>query len=210
MQFHLSNQMSTISSKSSHSSSTQTSSSENLFNLSKTTQIKFTWTQSDPNGVFPRCVYITGSFCKWKHKFQMHPNVKEKLFELSISLPKGVFYFKFIVDDKWEVHSSYATITDNGFVNNCIDTSTYFAKPIEDDLFRNKRLIACPECYCKTFHIGRRQLNHVQHCHCLMKCKVNVCERMLNVCATQRVRNKTVIVVYYKRNDNNNNMTKCK
>ena len=203
--------MSTISNKSSHSSSTQTSSTENLFTSVKTVQIKFTWKQPNTTRVFPQCVYITGSFCKWKHKFQMHRNIKDKLFELNMSLPKGIFYFKFIVDDKWEVHSSYATISDNGFVNNCIDTTTYFAKPHEDNhnkdnnLFRNKRLITCPECYCKMFSIGTRQLNHVQCCHCLVKYS-HKGDNVVNVCATQRVRNKNVIVVYYKRNNNNNNM----
>ena len=69
------------------------------------------------------CVYLTGSFCDWHQFFQMEKSQKQKnKFFLILFLPKGVYQYKFKIDDKWKCNSNFPTCSDkNGNVNNILD-----------------------------------------------------------------------------------------
>ena len=74
-------------------------------------------------------VYLTGSFCDWHQFFEMEKyvdenekNNKNKKFFLTLFLPKGVYQYKFKIDDQWKCNSNFPTCNDkNGNINNIID-----------------------------------------------------------------------------------------
>ena len=68
-------------------------------------------------------VYLTGSFCNWHQFFQMEKSQKQNdKFYLTLFLPKGVYQYKFKIDDKWKYNSNFPTCSDkNGNINNVID-----------------------------------------------------------------------------------------
>lgn len=79
-------------------------------------------------------VYLTGSFCDWHQFFQMEKSQKQNdKFYLTLFLPKGVYQYKFKIDDKWKYNSNFPTCSDkNGNINNVIDL-TEEKKDNEDD-----------------------------------------------------------------------------
>jgi hypothetical protein len=80
--------------------------------------------QWDGNG---NNVYLTGSFCDWHQFFEMKkledPNNKDNIkFFLTLFLPKGIYQYKFKIDDQWKCNSNFPTCSDkNGNINNIVD-----------------------------------------------------------------------------------------
>ena len=83
--------------------------------------IVFEWEGNENN------VYLTGSFCDWHQFFEMEkvedPNNKNNYkFFLTLFLPKGVYQYKFKIDDQWKCNSNFPTCSDkNGNINNIVD-----------------------------------------------------------------------------------------
>lgn len=68
-------------------------------------------------------VFISGSFFDWNKRIKMYKN-KNNIFEQELYLPRGKYYFKFIVDGVWKWSSFYQQEKDNsGNINNYIDTT---------------------------------------------------------------------------------------
>lgn len=68
-------------------------------------------------------VYLTGSFTGWNSKIKMNCFQKGKFF-LIIPLNSGIYEFKFIVNNEWEISDKYPTINDErGIINNIIDNN---------------------------------------------------------------------------------------
>jgi len=78
-------------------------------------------------------VYVTGSFSNWKQWFLMNKNPSnDKEFIITLELPKGVYFFKFIVDSNWKCSKDYHIEYDgNGNYNNKLDTTTIKTYVIE-------------------------------------------------------------------------------
>ena len=55
----------------------------------------------------------------------MKKNVNQGYYEANILLKKGVYKFKFIVDNDWKCSKDYETIKENKGKNNIIDLSNY-------------------------------------------------------------------------------------
>lgn len=69
-------------------------------------------------------VYVTGSFSNWTQWFVMTKNPKSGFFELVLDLPRGIHFFKFIVDGKWCFSKHHQTSTDDkDNMNNILDTN---------------------------------------------------------------------------------------
>ena len=100
-------------------------------------------------------VYLTGSFCNWHQFFQMEKSQKQNdKFYLTLFLPKGVYQYKFKIDDKWKYNSNFPTCSDkNGNINNVIDLteekkdnedntdfSTNFITKLEDSISEEVKL----------------------------------------------------------------------
>ena len=100
-------------------------------------------------------VYLTGSFCDWHQFFQMEKSQKQNdKFYLTLFLPKGVYQYKFKIDDKWKYNSNFPTCSDkNGNINNVIDLteekkdnedntdfSTSFITKVEDSISEEVKL----------------------------------------------------------------------
>mmetsp|Transcript_19178 Transcript_19178/g.28662 ORF Transcript_19178/g.28662 Transcript_19178/m.28662 type:complete len:262 (+) Transcript_19178:64-849(+) len=74
-------------------------------------------------------VYIAGSFNDWKGKVPMkaEPPVNEKeqvnaVFTITLDLPPGTHYYKFIVDDKWQYDPGEERMVNHaGVVHNVIE-----------------------------------------------------------------------------------------
>ena len=81
----------------------------------------FRW---DGNG---KSVYLTGSFCDWHQIFEMEKcedpiNKNNNKFYLTLFLPRGLYQYKFIIDNQWRCNSNFPTCSDkNGNINNVID-----------------------------------------------------------------------------------------
>lgn len=74
-------------------------------------------------------VYITGSFCSWTQFFIMS-RVPNGTFQLVLDLPKGVYQYKFKVDNQWKYNTTAPTISDNEKnVNNIVDTTNIVPPP---------------------------------------------------------------------------------
>ena len=100
-------------------------------------------------------VYLTGSFCGWHQFFQMEKSQKQNdKFYLTLFLPKGVYQYKFKIDDIWKYNSNFPTCSDkNGNINNIIDLtkekkdnenstdfSTSFITKVEDSISEETKL----------------------------------------------------------------------
>jgi len=46
-------------------------------------------------------VYVTGNFSNWTHWFAMTKNPLNGNFELMLDLPRGIYQYKYVVDNKW-------------------------------------------------------------------------------------------------------------
>eukprot|EP01017_Pseudomicrothorax_dubius_P009930 TRINITY_DN1347_c0_g1_i8.p1 TRINITY_DN1347_c0_g1~~TRINITY_DN1347_c0_g1_i8.p1 ORF type:complete len:224 (+),score=36.00 TRINITY_DN1347_c0_g1_i8:140-811(+) len=67
-------------------------------------------------------VFVTGTFTDWTKHLRMtkYGNV----FSLNMSLPRGIYFYKYIVDGVWRFAESEKTkIDDQGNINNVIDTN---------------------------------------------------------------------------------------
>lgn len=79
--------------------------------------IKFYWREGGNE------IFITGSFCDWSKRFKMYKN-KYGIFEVELFLTKGLYQFKFVVDNIWKCSSDYPqTKDDQGIYNNYIESS---------------------------------------------------------------------------------------
>lgn len=115
-----------------------------------------------------KMVYITGTFCAWTQFFIMsrRPN---GTFQLVLDLPKGVYQYKFKVDNQWRYSTTAPTIVDNDQnLNNIIDNSYYVipspvkndnnASPEVNDANVNKSKIKTKGVY-ETYYPGKLELN---------------------------------------------------
>jgi len=92
--------------------------------------VKFYWEEGGNE------VFITGSFYDWNKRIKMYKN-KNNIFEQELYLPRGKYYFKFIVDNVWKWSSFYQQEKDNsGNINNYIDTTN-----INTNIRLNKNII---------------------------------------------------------------------
>ena len=68
-------------------------------------------------------VYLTGSFCHWNQFFEMKKSQEQNnKFFLNLFLPKGIYQYKFKINDKWKYNSNFPICKDkNGNINNIID-----------------------------------------------------------------------------------------
>ena len=87
--------------------------------------VTFEWDKGGNN------VYLTGSFCNWKQFFLMKKEKNGK-FILNLNLPKGVYQYKFKIDEEWKFNDKYPTFKENGIINNYLDISENTTKNIED------------------------------------------------------------------------------
>lgn len=69
-----------------------------------------------------KVVYISGSFSNWTHWFIMKKK-ENGIFELVLDLPRGIYEYKFIVDNKWRYSLHQPNCKDSkGNVNNIISS----------------------------------------------------------------------------------------
>ena len=70
-----------------------------------------------------QCVYLTGSFCNWEQFFEMKKSSsKNNKFFLTLFLPKGIYQYKFKIDNIWKYNSNFPIYHDNsGNTNNILD-----------------------------------------------------------------------------------------
>lgn len=79
-------------------------------------EILFKWIEGG------KSVCISGSFCKWKQMIELEKSSNGSCFEIRLSLPIGIYQYKFLVDDKWLFSNEDPICTDeNGNINNIID-----------------------------------------------------------------------------------------
>ena len=69
-------------------------------------------------------VYVTGNFCGWNQFFLMKKNPQGS-FTLTLDLPRGNHQYKFKVDNEWKCNEKFPTCENNGFLNNCLDTTNW-------------------------------------------------------------------------------------
>ena len=126
--------------------------------------ILFQWDSGGSN------VYLTGSFCDWKQFFEMENDEEDKKkYNLTLYLPKGIYQYKFKIDEQWKCNSNYPTCRDkNGNINNYIDLTK---QPIEelttdfsthsltlkdekknDEIFSNFQKDINFKCHISSFH----------------------------------------------------------
>jgi len=68
-------------------------------------------------------VFVTGTFTGWKDHVSLQKIGNE--FNTILRLPKGIYYYKFIVDGEWKFSPDDLTAPDeHGNINNIIDTTT--------------------------------------------------------------------------------------
>ena len=147
-------------------------------------------------------VFLTGSFCNWKQKFQM-PKITDDLFQITLALPKGVYYYKFVVDGEWNYSPNKEFTTKQGITNNIIDTTKVVIEEHKNTNTQNntnkknivlKAPVPCPDSYKeKIKNIQSVMLNHslVRH---------NKNKKITVVSFSYRIRQKNVIFIYYKPN----------
>lgn len=101
-------------------SETRDSTKETVINEPKI-QYKFEWKDGGNE------VKITGSFLNnWKTKEKMKKNLTTGIYEITLSIPKGIHQFKFIVDDRWVCSQHYKITKDkDNNANNVIDLTDY-------------------------------------------------------------------------------------
>ena len=84
--------------------------------------VTFEWDKGGNN------VYVTGNFCNWNQFFLMKKD-KDGKFNLKLNLPKGIYQYKFKVDEEWEYNDKFPTCNENGIINNYIDTNNLWNEP---------------------------------------------------------------------------------
>ena len=145
-------------------------------------------------------VFLTGSFCNWKQKFQMS-KITDDLFQITLALPKGVYYYKFVVDGVWNYSPNKEFATEQGITNNIIDTTKVAIEEHKKTNTQNnankknivlKVPVPCPDSYKDSIkNIQSVMLNHslVRH---------NKDKKITVVSSSYRIRQKNVIFIYYK------------
>uniref|UniRef100_A0A0G4H504 AMP-activated protein kinase glycogen-binding domain-containing protein n=1 Tax=Chromera velia CCMP2878 TaxID=1169474 RepID=A0A0G4H504_9ALVE len=79
-----------------------------------------TWTHGGQN------VFVTGSFNGWSLENKLRLVRSGNEFSIIKDLPRGVHYYKFIVDDQWKYSPDQTVQADqHGNVNNVLDTTRY-------------------------------------------------------------------------------------
>jgi N-acetylneuraminic acid mutarotase len=78
--------------------------------------ITFTWKYEGST------VYLCGSFSQWQIKLKMNRDSEDEPFKLEVSLPPGIYEYKFIVDGVWQ-YNPYEGVVEAGFdtFNNIIE-----------------------------------------------------------------------------------------
>ena len=77
-------------------------------------------------------IYQTGNFTDWKNHIKMEKIYDE--FKYILKLPKGIYYYKFIVDGEWKFSPDDPhTPDENGNINNYIDTTQIEKNVFIDD-----------------------------------------------------------------------------
>ena len=103
--------------KSEHYNSDQVTQEKTESEVQNKNLIRFYWREGGNE------VFITGSFCEWSKRFKMYKN-KNDIFEVELFLAKGLYQFKFIVDNIWRCSSDYPQMKDaQGIYNNYIESS---------------------------------------------------------------------------------------
>ncbi len=144
-------------------------------------------------------VFLTGSFCNWKQKFQM-PKITENLFQITLALPKGIYYYKFVVDGEWNYSRNKEFTTEQGITNNIIDTTKVVIEQHKNNSNNNsnkksvmlKTPVPCPDSYKNNI----RNIQSVMLNHSLVRYNKN--KRITVVSSSYRIRQKNVIFIYYK------------
>jgi len=83
--------------------------------------IEFKWNKGG------NIVYITGSFCNWENFFLMEKK-SDGNFYITLHIPKGIYQYKFKVDNQWKIDNDAKIVNENGNENNVINTDDYEKK----------------------------------------------------------------------------------
>ena len=81
-----------------------------------TQPVTFEWEKEEKD-----VVYLTGSFCNWKQFFIM-PKI-DKIYSLTLPLPKALHKFKFRINDIFLLNKKYPEMKEGDSICNYIDTS---------------------------------------------------------------------------------------
>lgn len=66
-------------------------------------------------------VLLTGSFFDWGSPVKLQRSENTNLFHITLSLPTGIHYYKYIVDGIWTINTKHPDSMDHlGNINNCI------------------------------------------------------------------------------------------
>ena len=80
--------------------------------------IEFKWNKGG------NIVYITGSFCNWENFFLMEKK-SDGTFSITLHIPKGIYQYKYKIDNQWKIDNEAKIINENGNENNIINTDDY-------------------------------------------------------------------------------------
>ena len=96
-------------------------------------KFKFEWKQDNNYSNKSMEVLLVGTFLKsWDNFVTMKKNKDTQIYEYEIYLQKKIYYFKFIVNNKWLCSDLYQTKLDkNNNLNNYIDLTNYKEKDKE-------------------------------------------------------------------------------
>lgn len=84
-------------------------------------------------------IHLTGNFTEWKNHIKMEKVGDE--FKYILKLPKGIYYYKFIVDGDWKFSPDDPhTPDENGNINNYIDTTQLEKSVFVEDLEKIENL----------------------------------------------------------------------
>ena len=110
-------------------------------------KFKFEWKQDNNYSNKSMEVLLVGTFLKsWDNFVTMKKNKETQKYEYEIYLQKKIYYFKFIVNNKWFCSDLYQTKLDkNNNLNNYIDLTNYKEKDKE-----NKNILSNSTNYLKN------------------------------------------------------------
>jgi len=92
-----------------------------------------------------KVVYVSGNFSNWTHLFIMEKK-ENGIFELILDLPKGVYQYKFIVDNQWKYSLQQPTCKDSkGNVNNIVEACSSEKEKFESNKSPNDEKTIRPE-----------------------------------------------------------------
>lgn len=108
---------------------------ENSFNTSQEIKYKFYWKEGGKK------VELLGNFHgNWKKRYEMVKNKDTGFFEYEMSLTRGIYEFKFIVDSEWKCSKYYGVKNDKRDIpNNCIDLRNYSNISASEDKKENNK-----------------------------------------------------------------------